>query len=320
MSNRWRIPLVGVAFLALTFSVGASGFLANSQPVVAQQTQSTFPDVPPDYWGRPFIESLAEKGIVKGYPDGTFRPRQSVDRDEFSAMIRQAFDRARVRNIPSGSYFNDVPQGYWAETPIQEAYETGFMNEFPGNEFRPKQPLTKAEALVMLMRGLDRDYNRPVATTNQAVTTPANQTPANQGRRIARNRLAFPLAGTLMMQPLLPLIAKQQPASASAPAKTVPPTTTTTATAPSNISALEFLRSYYQDADRIPENAVNEVAAATQANIVVNYPNPRVLNPNELLSRGSATALIHQALVNQGQIEPLQNNEATRYIPNSSGR
>lgn len=321
MTNRWRMPLMGVAFVALTFSVGASGFLANSQPVVAQQTQSTFPDVPPDYWARPFIQSLAEKGIVTGYPDGTFRPRQAVDRDEFSAMIRQAFNRARIRNIPSGSAFSDVPQGYWAETPIQEAYETGFMNEFPGNEFRPKQPLTKAQALVVLMRGLNMNYNRPVASSNQAVTTPAaSQTRVNQRRRMARNRLAFPLAGTLMMQPLLPLIAKQQPASASAPAKTVPPTTTTTATAPSNISALEFLRSYYQDADRIPENAINEVAAATQANIVVNYPNLRVLNPNELLSRGSATALIHQALVNQGQIEPLQDQNGVRYIPNSPRR
>ncbi len=318
MSNCWRMPLMGVAFLALTFSVGASGFLANSQPVVAQQAQSTFPDVPPDYWARPFIQSLAEKGIVSGYPDGTFRPRQAVDRDEFSAMIRQAFERARIRNIPSGSYFNDVPQGYWAETPIQEAYETGFMNNFPGNEFRPKQSLTKAQALVVLMSGLNIDYNRPVARSNQAATTPASQSPANQGRRIARNRLAFPLAGTLLMQPLLPVIAKQQPAPA--PAKNVPPKTTTTATAPSNISALEFLQSYYQDADRIPQNAVNEVAAATQANIVVNYPDPRVLNPNELLSRGSATALIHQALVNQGQIEPLQDQNAVRYIPNSPRR
>jgi hypothetical protein len=211
-----------------------------------------------------------------------------------------------------------VPQGYWAETPIQEAYETGFMNDFPGNEFRPKQPLTKAEALVVLMRGLNMDYNRPVATTNQAAATPASPTPVNQRRTIARNRFAFPLAGTLLMQPLLPVIAKQPPAPA--PAKTVPPTTTTTATAPSRISALEFLQSYYQDAERIPENAVNEVAAATQANIVVNYPDPRVLNPHELLSRGSATALIHQALVNQGQIEPLPDQEAARYIPNSPRR
>jgi S-layer homology domain len=324
MSNRWHLPLMGAAILALTSSVGAAGFLGDSQPVVAQQARSTFPDVPANYWARPFIQSLAEKGIVTGYPDGNFRPKQAVDRDEFSAMIRQAFDRSRIRNIPSGSSFKDVPQNYWAETPIQEAYEMGFMNNFPGNEFRPKQPLTKAQALVVLMRGLNIDYNRPVATTNraaatQASPTQANQTPANQRRRIARNRLAFPLAGTVLMQPLLPAIAKQPPAPAPAPApaNAVPQTTTATAKEPAKISALEFLKSYYKDADRIPKEAVNPVAAATQANIAVNYPDPRVLNPNELLSRGSATALIHQALVDRGQIEPLQNPEAAKYIPNS---
>ena len=88
-----------------------------------------------------------------------------MDRDEFAAMIRQAFERAKIRNIPSGSDFNDVPQGYWAEPPIQQAYEMGFMRSFPGNEFRPKQPMTKAQALVALMRGLNLDYNPPVATS-----------------------------------------------------------------------------------------------------------------------------------------------------------
>lgn len=317
MSNRWTLPLISVAALAITG--GVTSFLVTYEPVIAQQNQQIFPDVPPDYWARPFIQSLAEKGIITGYPDGTFRPRQAVDRDEFAAMIRQAFNRARIRNIPSGSTFSDVPQGYWAAPPIQEAYETGFMNDFPGNEFRPKQPLTKAQALIVLMRGLNMNYNRPVVTTNQAATTPASPSPVNQRRTIARNRLAFPLAATVLMQPLLPVLAKQPPASAPVPAKAVPPTTTTTATAPSRISALQFLQSYYQDAERIPKNAVNPVAAATQANIVVNYPDPRVINPNELLSRGSATALIHQALVNQGQIEPLPNNEeATKYLPASA--
>jgi S-layer homology domain len=313
MSNYWRLPLMSVAFLALSVSVGATIFLDKSEPVVAQQAPGTFPDVPADYWARPFIQSLTEKGIIAGYPDGTFRPRQAVDRDEFAAMIRQAFERARIRKIPSGSTFNDVPQGYWAAPPIEEAYETGFMEDFPRNEFRPKQPITKVQAIVALMRGLNLDYNRPAVTTNQAAATPASETQTNQ-RRMVKNRLVFPLAATALMQPLLPVVSRQQPEPA--PAKAAPPKTTTTATAPSQISALEFLQSYYRDANRIPNNAVNEVAAATQANIVVNYPDARVFNPNELLSRGSATALIHQALVYQGQIEPLPNNvEATKYLP-----
>jgi S-layer homology domain len=318
MSNRWRLPLISVAALALTFSGGVTSFLVISAPVVAQQNQQTFPDVPPNYWARPFIQSLAEKGIITGYPDGTFRPRQAVDRDEFAAMIRQAFEQARIRNIPSGSAFSDVPQGYWAEPPIQEAYEMGFMRDFPGNEFRPKQPMTKTQALVALMRGLNLNYNRPAVTTNQAAATPVPAAPANR-RRMARNRLIFPLASTVLMQPLLPVVSKPQPQQQATPGNTVPPTTAKSATTPSRISALEFLKSYYLDAERIPKNAVNEVAVATQANIAVNYPNPRVLNPNELLSRGSATALIHQALVYQGQIEPLPDNaEATKYLPSTA--
>jgi len=322
MSTRRHLPSISVAFLALAVSVSGTGFVLSSQQVAAQQAKSKFPDVPPNYWARPFIDSLAEKDIVTGYLDGTFRPKQAVDRDEFSAMIRQAFDRARVRNIPSGSYFKDVPQNYWAETPIQEAYEAGFMNDFPGNEFRPKQPLTKAQALVVLMRGLNMDYNRPVVKTDQAAATPARPTPVNQ-RRKSRNRLAFPLAATVLMQPLLPVVARLQPAAAPAPksAKAVPPTTTTkAATAPAKNSALDFLNSYYKDAGKIPKEAVEPVAAATKAKIVVNYPDPRVLNPNELLSRGSATALIHQALVNQGQIKPLPDKNTAKYIPTSPRR
>lgn len=319
MSNRRHLPSISLAFLALAVSVSGTGFVLSSQEVAAQQAKSKFPDVPQNYWARPFIQSLAEKDIVTGYLNGTFRPKQAVDRDEFSAMLRQAFNRASIRKIPSGSSFKDVPKNYWAETPIQEAYEAGFMNDFPGNEFRPKQPLTKAQALVVLMRGLNMDYNRPVVKTDQAAATPASPTPVNK-RRIARNRLAFPLAATVLMQPLLPVVARLQPAAAPAPAKAVPPTTTKAATAPAKNSALDFLNSYYKDAEKIPKYAVEPVAAATKAKIVVNHPDPRVLNPNELLSRGSATALIHQALVNQGQIEPLPDKEAAKYIPNSPRR
>ncbi|MBE9124372.1 S-layer homology domain-containing protein [Tychonema sp. LEGE 07199] len=311
MCNRRHLPLVKGSFLALIVSVSGAGFVLNSQQAAAQQqAKSTFPDVPQNYWARPFIQSLAEKDIVTGYPNGMFKPKQKVDRDEFAAMIRQAFDKAKIRNIPSGSGFKDVPQDNWAAPPVEEAYETGFMKDFPGNEFHPQQPMTKTQALVALMKGLDLNYDRPVAASQGA----ARVAPANQRRKTTRNRLVFPLASTVLMQPLLPVISTKQQQQPK-PAKTVPATTTKSPVATSKISALQFLKSYYKDADLIPKNAVDAVAAATQANIVVNYPDARVLNPNELLSRGSATALIHQALVNQKQIEPLSDKNAVKYIP-----
>jgi hypothetical protein len=51
------------------------------------------------------------------------------------------------------------------------------------------------------------------------------------------------------------------------------------------------------------------------ANIIVNYPNTRTLNPLGNLTRAEAAAILYQALVRQGQIEPLANNvAATNYI------
>lgn len=74
---------------------------------------------------------------------------------------------------------------------------------------------------------------------------------------------------------------------------------------------------YYQDADQIPQYAVDSVAKTTAAGIVVNHPDLRVFNPIQPASRGEVAALIHQSLVQQGKINPLLNNEtAANYIVN----
>lgn len=61
----------------------------------------------------------------------------------------------------------------------------------------------------------------------------------------------------------------------------------------------------YQDAAQIPKYATNAVAAATQAGIVVNHPNRQQLNPNILITRAEATALIHQAMAKAGKVEEI---------------
>lgn len=78
---------------------------------------------------------------------------------------------------------------------------------------------------------------------------------------------------------------------------------------------------YYTDAEQIPQYAVDNIAAATKANIVVNYPNPKVLNPIQPLNRGTAAALIYQTLVHQGKLKPIPLNvEASKYIVRSTSR
>ena len=49
-----------------------------------------FPDVPENHWAYEYVKGLCEKGIIKGYPDGTFGGNRSMTRYEFAAMLYRA--------------------------------------------------------------------------------------------------------------------------------------------------------------------------------------------------------------------------------------
>ncbi|MGB7413427.1 MAG: S-layer homology domain-containing protein, partial [Thermosynechococcaceae cyanobacterium] len=120
-----------------------------STPAKAQSTQ--FSDVSFSYWARPFIEKLAEKNIIKGFPDGSFKPDEPVTRAQFAAIVRQAFNEDSIRRYTG---FKDVPDNFWATPAITQAYTTGFMSGYPSNEFKPTQQIPKVQALVSLTSGL----------------------------------------------------------------------------------------------------------------------------------------------------------------------
>ena len=264
--------VVGVTMLVVGLMAGAiAPYLATAQaPAVPNTTANpSFPDTQ-NHWAQPFIQALAQRNIVTGYPDNTFRPAQTVDRDEFAAILRKAFDQAPERQLASGSTYKDVPKGYWASQAIEEAYQMGFMSGYPGGVFRPKQPITKIQVLTSLARNLKLPATnvaiitpaaqQPAITatttpvtqqpsttatatpaTQQpattATTTPAAQQPANIR---AQKPMMFPLAIVTLMQPFMTTPAKAiaavNPATASstqpAPSGAVNPAPTSTKTAP----------------------------------------------------------------------------------------
>ena len=100
-------------------------------------------------WAEPFIRVLVEKGIIAGYPDGTFKPDQAVTRAEFAALLNKAFDLQPIR---AGRRFKDVPKNYWAAAVIEKAYRSGFLAGYPGS-FGPKQNLLRIQGLVSVING-----------------------------------------------------------------------------------------------------------------------------------------------------------------------
>lgn len=105
-------------------------------------TSSRFPDIQ-KHWARTFIEGLAQRHIVRGFPDGSFRPEQGITRAEFAVMLQTAFPQPLKRPyVP----FVDVPANYWAAGAIRWAYERGFLSGFPGQQFRPTEQISRVHA------------------------------------------------------------------------------------------------------------------------------------------------------------------------------
>ena len=293
MNNSQQLFSVGAALPTLCL---LANVLAPLPSQAQTSAQTTFKDVQPNYWAQPFIQRLAQRNILAGYPDGTFRPERAVQRDELAAIIRQTFNQPPVRQIESGSVFRDVSEGYWAELPIESAYQQGFMSADSSSNFRPNQPVTKVEVITALNQGLDLTSGTSVASSG---------TVQPRRRQAARKPIFLPMAITSLMQPLLISQAKAA----------VPRTTASETARPNDRSASAIVNNYYTDASRIPKNTVSSVAAATKQNIVVNYPNPKVLNPRKVATRAEVAALIHQTLVAQGSMEPLaENSPAKKYI------
>jgi hypothetical protein len=68
----------------------------------------------------------------------------------------------------------------------------------------------------------------------------------------------------------------------------------------------QVLKALYVDADQIPKYATNRIAAATTAGLVVNYPEPKQLNPNARATRADVAAIVYQALVQAGRLDPIK--------------
>ena len=106
------------------------------------------------HWAAPFVDPLAEAGLVRGFLDGAFRPERTVSRAEFAALVMAAFpggSTAGGRTRP----FADVPQNFWGREAIYRAQAQGFISGYPDGTFRPNAPMTRVQALLALVSGLD---------------------------------------------------------------------------------------------------------------------------------------------------------------------
>ena len=114
-------------------------------------TTNTYADVPSDHWANTAISTMTGLGIVQGYNSTTFEPSAPITRAQFAAICAR-FDTGKSSGTQT---FTDI-KGHWAEKYIERAAELGWIKGFEDGTFRPDTYITRAQAMTMINRGLNR--------------------------------------------------------------------------------------------------------------------------------------------------------------------
>lgn len=189
--------------------------------------------------------------------------------------------------------FSDVPEKYWARPFIVALVDRQFFADFTDNKFRPDAPITRSE-LARLIQGMsDKEPRRQPITFKDV----KNNSPA-----------ASAIDHSVKTGYL-----KGYPDNAFRPDKEVPRVEVIAALASGlklkpSAKASKTLQ-LYTDRKKVPKWAVNQVAAATEAGIVVNHPQPTLLQPNRIATRAEVAAMIYHAMAKQGKV-PAKPSEA----------
>ncbi|MCP1308102.1 OmpL47-type beta-barrel domain-containing protein [Paenibacillus tyrfis] len=141
-------PVTRVQFIAML--VRAKGFDKSGSTAPASAAFADQEAIPS--WAAEAVSVAAQRGIVNGYEDGSFRPDAQVTRAEMIAMV------ARASNLQAGpeaelSMFADAADiPVWAKGYVAAARQHGFVQGRENGRFAPQEHTTRAEAAVLLLR------------------------------------------------------------------------------------------------------------------------------------------------------------------------
>ena len=118
-------------------------------------TTNAFSDVSDERWSNNAISTLANGNFLKGYEDGTFRPEETITRAEFIAIASRMAPMIEdaIHN------FTDISE-HWSEEYIANAISKGWITGYENGTFLPEQSITRAEAMAIVNRMLNRFVNK----------------------------------------------------------------------------------------------------------------------------------------------------------------
>jgi hypothetical protein len=240
------------------------------------------------------VAIATQKMFIANYPDSSqLEPLRDIKRGELTALIYQALV-SQGKEQPIASRYIVKPEsveipsftdlvGHWAEPFIRALVSMNLTNGFADGTYQPDKPMNRAQYAALIAVA----FNPPPKRTASDFTDvhkpfwaySAIQTAA-QGGFVGgfRDRTFRPHDPVQRLQIIVSLVNGLGLPSAHTDV---------------------LLR--YADHNQIPDYAQTAVATATVQKIVVSYPNPKLLQPNQIATRAEVAAIVYQALVATGR-------------------
>lgn len=126
-----------------------------------------FKDIPANAWYSTAVSTLANLGVISGYPDGTFGPNKNISRAELASILAPFCGNSNTQMVDK---FTDISEN-WARKYINQAAAAGLVYGYENGTFRPNQNITRAETIAMVNRILNRKASADTVVTGYKTFT-----------------------------------------------------------------------------------------------------------------------------------------------------
>jgi hypothetical protein len=110
----------------------------------------SFTDVNENDWFFADVATAEKAGYISGYPDGTFRPNALITREEAAVILCKLTNRDPSTNADNIEFADSDSISPWAYGYVKRLVFSYIIKGYPDNTFRPKNPVTRAEAVVLV--------------------------------------------------------------------------------------------------------------------------------------------------------------------------
>jgi len=107
------------------------------------------------HWAKDLIEDIAGRCIIKGYPDSTFKPNASIQRQHVAVLLTRAFDLPAIRKVQN---FTDVSANHKYYDAIMQVYQAGIFDGANG-QFNSDAYMTRAQMAKILVLAFELEPN-----------------------------------------------------------------------------------------------------------------------------------------------------------------